>query len=588
MTALHSVLRSSTALTIGFFLLAALLAPLPARAANFESGLMIGAGLGVGGTLLAQTLANGTGIGMAADAMCDPVIPTCPCGFINGPKGPCTVNAGPMANKFKCPPAPNICSDTTAGSLTVGTCVLPNKCLGISTSMGGSSMGLGGSLGGIVGQLLSGILQKLMQPKPPEPPTTPPYPTTPGELQCSISASVATSTATSTSYALSWLSNGKSATISPNVVPVVKPGDILDVPYYCITQTNPIVVVPVPAGTPFPKNCVNGSSIPSSGSRQVVAPALTTFFLTVFGNDGMSNTCSSAQSSQYSNMYGPTNNSISALLGGQTPTSQLLTQLGGPEPTANPVSQMLTQFQFPTNASATTTPRPTTTPTNTNKNVFAPTTPLTQGIYTQQGGMRPAGATGDIVVLDNGATIIVGTNDPDKNSQTVGFLGTNTFGGENPTGLVGQLCQNRPWASNFLSYVVPATFFDGLCSWRGYQVGLPIATSTPQVTVTQSEPRPVQVTTPPASTTPVQTVESKVDVWAVPASVPLGARTSVFWNTQGVASCTISSPDGSFNQSTLSGGASTVPLTTATTYTISCLKADGSPITDYVTVNIAI
>src|SRR3989344_5690187 len=307
MTALHSVLRSSTALTIGFFLLAALLAPLPARAANFESGLMIGAGLGVGGTLLAQTLANGTGIGMAADAMCDPVIPTCPCGFINGPKGPCTVNAGPMANKFKCPPAPNICSDTTAGSLTVGTCVLPNKCLGISTSMGGSSMGLGGSLGGIVGQLLSGILQKLMQPKPPEPPTTPPYPTTPREPPCRISASFAPSTATSTSYALSWLSNGKSATISPNV----------------------------------------GSTTPF-GSKQVVAPALTTFFLTVIGNDGKTNTCSSAQSSQYSNMYGPTNSSVSSLLSGQTPTSQLLTQLGGSEPTASPASQMLTQFQFPT------------------------------------------------------------------------------------------------------------------------------------------------------------------------------------------------------------------------------------------------
>jgi len=442
---------------------------------------------------------------------------------------------------------PPVCTEPSPLGPVTGFCVL-QKCKGVSApGLGGGSSSLGGSLGGIVGQLLSGVLQKLMQPKPPEPPTTPPYPITPGELQCSISANVATSTATSTSYALSWLSNGKSAIISPNV----------------------------------------GSTTPF-GSKQVVAPALTTFFLTVIGNDGKTNTCSSAQSSQYSNMYGPTNSSVSSLLSGQTPTSQLLTQLGGSEPTASPVSQMLTQFQFPTSASASTTPRPTTTPTNANKNVFAPTTPLSQGIYTQQGGMRPAGATGDIIVLDNGATIIVGTNDPDKNSQTVGFLGTNTFGGENPTGLVGQLCQNRPWAGNFLSYVVPATFFDGLCAWRGYQVGVPVATSTPQVTVTQTPARPVQVKTPAASTTPVQTVEAKVDVWAVPASVPLGARTSVFWNTQGVTNCTISSPDGSFNQSTLSGGASTVPLTTATTYTISCLKADGSPITDYVTVNIAI
>src|SRR3990167_222500 len=164
---------------------------------------------------------------------------------------------------------PPVCTEPSPLGPVTGFCVL-QKCKGVSApGLGGGSSSLGGSLGGIVGQLLSGVLQKLMQPKPPEPPTTPPYPITPGELQCSISASVATSTATSTSYALSWLSNGKSATISPNVVPVVKPGDILDVPYYCITQTNPIVVVPVPAGTSFPKNCVNGSSIPSSGSRQV-------------------------------------------------------------------------------------------------------------------------------------------------------------------------------------------------------------------------------------------------------------------------------------------------------------------------------
>jgi hypothetical protein len=88
-----------------------------------------------------------------------------------------------------------------------------------------------------------------------------------------------------------------------------------------------------------------------------------------------------------------------------------------------------------------------------------------------------------------------------------------------------------------------------------------------------------------APTAPV--LPPRVDIWAVPTSVPLGARTTIFWNTENVANCTETSPDGSFKQNSLSGGASTVPLTEATTYTISCLDSQQNPQTDYVTVTIS-
>ncbi|MBI2025510.1 hypothetical protein HYT04_01845 [Candidatus Kaiserbacteria bacterium] len=74
----------------------------------------------------------------------------------------------------------------------------------------------------------------------------------------------------------------------------------------------------------------------------------------------------------------------------------------------------------------------------------------------------------------------------------------------------------------------------------------------------------------------------------MPDKVPLGTRTSVFWNTKGVEQCSITSPDGSFNENSLSGGAATVPLSGPTTFTISCLTAAGTPVTDYVTVQLAI
>lgn len=202
-----------------------------------------------------------------------------------------------------------------------------------------------------------------------------------------------------------------------------------------------------------------------------------------------------------------------------------------------------------------------------------------------QANLAP-GFSGDIKLLNAGGTVFGGSRDTVTNTVTTGFFGADTLGAQ-PQSVVGNLCKNRPWASNFLSYVVPATFFDSLCSLRGYTVGTPAPAQTTTVTVVQSAPQQTGAT-PAAPTKPVSTVEPKVDIWASPATVPLGSRTLIFWTSQGVEQCTEASPDGNFSQSTFSGGASTAPITGPTTFTISCLTADGTPITDNVTVNIAI
>ena len=210
----------------------------------------------------------------------------------------------------------------------------------------------------------------------------------------------------------------------------------------------------------------------------------------------------------------------------------------------------------------------------------------TRPIVVPQGsvGGLTSGVSGDIRLLGNSGTILAGSVDQSGNSVTAGFFGSDTFTGQ-PTGVIANLCQSRPWASNILSYVLPPTFFDSLCVLRGYQVGKPQPV-IPKVTIIQSTPKATPKAVPATSTMP--TVTPKVSIWAVPATVPLGSRTSIFCNSQGVTNCAVSSPDGSFSQNSLSGGASTVALTGATTFTMSCIAPDGSHVTDYVTVNLSI
>jgi len=199
------------------------------------------------------------------------------------------------------------------------------------------------------------------------------------------------------------------------------------------------------------------------------------------------------------------------------------------------------------------------------------------------------GTGGDILFSGNGATIFSNSQNLANNTGVAGFFGSDTFSGGQPQGIAAQICQARPWAAGFLNSVLPVAFFDGLCTARGYQVGTPPTPvpATPVVQLQQTKPAPKPVTPAPAATS-TPTIPPQVSIWAVPASVPLNTRTSIFWNTQGVTSCTESSPDGSFNQSSLSGGSATVPIVGATTFTISCIDTAGNPVTGYVTVNLSI
>ncbi len=233
----------------------------------------------------------------------------------------------------------------------------------------------------------------------------------------------------------------------------------------------------------------------------------------------------------------------------------------------------------------------------TNQNIGALQTPgantnpdgtkvLVGGNLANQAVSLKSGTVGNIELRDTGGTVIANARDTQANTEVAGFYGGDTFGTTQSQGVIASMCQSRPWASSVVSFVIPSSFFDSLCAWRGYQVGTPAPPpSTSTVLIQQGVPKQG---TPPPPPPPAVSVLPEVDIWAVPAKVTLGGRTSIFWNTKGVASCKETSPDGSFNENTLSGGASTVPLSGATTFSISCLTPDGKPVTDYVTVNLAI
>jgi len=218
--------------------------------------------------------------------------------------------------------------------------------------------------------------------------------------------------------------------------------------------------------------------------------------------------------------------------------------------------------------------------------------------FTTIANIISGGPGGDLQIGGNGATFSSSNRDFQNNTAVSGFFGANTTVGAGPQSVAAWLCHTRPWANSIFSRIISASFFDSLCAKRGYQVGMPpapprpvapVLTQTPVRAATKPAAKPataptVQTPTPPA----VPAVPPRVQIWAVPASVSIGSRTSIFWSARGVASCIETSPDGSFHQTTLSGGASTVPLTSATTYTISCLTPDGTPATAFFTVKMAI
>lgn len=208
-------------------------------------------------------------------------------------------------------------------------------------------------------------------------------------------------------------------------------------------------------------------------------------------------------------------------------------------------------------------------------------------------GMVPGGPRGDITADQAGLTITAGSRDVPGNSEVAGFFGASTGNAGLSKSIIGRWCATRPWATNFLGKIVPAAVFDGLCTRAGYKVGEESAASgsgdidRPPVTVLQQKRNSPRATTTPAQATSTGPVPpGRVQIWAVPSAVSLGSRTSIFWATENVTGCTETSSDGNFNQSSLSGGASTVPLAGPTTFIISCRDGAGVEIKGSVTVTI--
>lgn len=213
--------------------------------------------------------------------------------------------------------------------------------------------------------------------------------------------------------------------------------------------------------------------------------------------------------------------------------------------------------------------------------------PNTQVSTNNASQLGPKNAAGDIVVNQGGVTAVAGTRDQQGNVEVAGFVGSNTSGLQESKSATARLCESRPWSTGFLSTIIAPSFFDGVCAWRGYNVG---PANIPLVTPVYLRPTSAPSTQKPAQVQQVTPIvqPASVEIWASPASVPLGTRTSIFWKAEGGAvSCKTSGP--SFTQSGLSGGAATVPISGSSTFTVVCLNAAGEEAArDSVTVTLSI
>lgn len=86
----------------------------------------------------------------------------------------------------------------------------------------------------------------------------------------------------------------------------------------------------------------------------------------------------------------------------------------------------------------------------------------------------------------------------------------------------------------------------------------------------------------------VRVVDPQLKLWSEPKTVSLGARAQLYWSTKDVQSesCTVVGP--SFSEKGPQGGAATVPINDASTYTLTCTGLDGVPIQQSYTVDLSI
>lgn len=194
------------------------------------------------------------------------------------------------------------------------------------------------------------------------------------------------------------------------------------------------------------------------------------------------------------------------------------------------------------------------------------------------------GLSGDLRVQNAGATIFA--NLREGLSEIAGFFGGSTGGASQALSAAGRLCATRPWESGIAGRSIAPSFFDGICRLSGYQVGVVAPVQSGKMAPSNVSPTQNADVPRVNLTGTVGNVPPEVDIWAEPASVRLGTRTYIFWRAQGVASCEATGPN--FSQNSFSGGASTVPISGPTTFSIECLTGASTTIRDSVTVQIAI
>lgn len=471
-----------------------------------------------------------------ADKMCNPVDTRCGCGTVMTPKG-----CKPGTNWHQCP---GYCKDNTNGFTTTGVCVAPNKCLGQQTQ------GLDGKGMEAVMKGLMDALQKLMQGQQSGSGSGSGSETSQPPPTCSIAATlntttstatsttatstdVSTSTATTTLATLSWTSsNATEATIEPGI-----------------------------------------GTVGTTGTRIVVPLSGTTYVLNVTGPGGYYS-CSATisggagVSSIASNIGDTLLNALDS--GNQTSIADLLNAAANNQNASNGSSATGVNTVLGLNSDGT---------------APATTSRVTLGLPSSGLGrtVTPTpGQQGNILIDKTGATIVAGVRT--SNSETASFYGSGSSLSQ-PTTFVGKLCTSRPWASGLVAAVIPASFFDSLCSWQGYQVGTLAPTGTGTSIVQQTAQQQPRKAIPETPVSPL-TIHPQAKIWAQPAAVRLGSRTSIFWTSSDVQSCTVSGPN--FSANTLAGGASTVPLSGEATFTIKCSAADGTSVTQSTTVTIAI
>lgn len=198
-----------------------------------------------------------------------------------------------------------------------------------------------------------------------------------------------------------------------------------------------------------------------------------------------------------------------------------------------------------------------------------------------------SGDKGGIQMTSTSATIQAGVRNAGLNTETSGFFGSNASQGSSPQNIIERICLVRPWQSPLVAGGIPAGLFDSACSSKSLRVGVSPAASPAATSAAGAAPAAKPA--PAAQVKPAGPyVAPQVSIWASPSSVPVGSRTSIFWTAKGVDSCLETSPDGSFNGTSLYGSAATVPISAATVFTISCIAPDGSHVTDSTTVNLAI